>query len=75
MDIFYGHFDYLQTFGIYNDHLIHFVLIWYIYPVFILCAKKHLATLLAVRSLQFDWIRFLGGSLISLCSIVDFEPY
>jgi hypothetical protein len=32
-DIFYGHLEYLGTFGKLYDHLVHFVLIWYIFPV------------------------------------------
>jgi hypothetical protein len=36
----------LQTFGIFNDHLVHFVFIWNISPVLVYCAKKNLATLL-----------------------------
>jgi hypothetical protein len=35
----------LQTFGIFSDHLVHFMLIWYIFPVLISCTKKNLATL------------------------------
>jgi hypothetical protein len=36
----------LQTFWIFNDHLVHFVFIWSIFPVLVSCAKKNLATLL-----------------------------
>jgi hypothetical protein len=35
----------LQTFGIFYDHLVHFVLIWYIFPVLVSCNKKNLAPL------------------------------
>jgi hypothetical protein len=31
--------------GIFYDHLVHFVLIWYIFPVLVSCTKKNLATL------------------------------
>jgi hypothetical protein len=34
----------LQTFGIFYDHLVHLVIIWYIFPVWISCTKKNLAT-------------------------------
>jgi hypothetical protein len=34
-----------QPFGKFNDHLVHFVLIWYIFPVLVSCTKKNLATL------------------------------
>jgi hypothetical protein len=35
----------LRTFGIFYDYLVHFVLIWYIFPVLVSWAKKNLATL------------------------------
>jgi hypothetical protein len=35
----------LQTFGIFYDHLVHFVFIWYIFPVWVIFTKKNLATL------------------------------
>jgi hypothetical protein len=38
----------LQTIGIFYDHLVHFVLIWYISPVLVSCTKKNLATLLGI---------------------------
>jgi hypothetical protein len=36
VDIFYGHFGifYIQTFGIFHDHLVHFVFIWCIFSGF-----------------------------------------
>jgi hypothetical protein len=36
----------LWRFGIFYDHLVHFVLIWYIFPVLVSCTKKNLATML-----------------------------
>jgi hypothetical protein len=40
----------LRTFGIFYDHLVHFVFIWYTYiPVLVSCTKKNLATLLQTR--------------------------
>jgi hypothetical protein len=38
----------LQTFGIFYDqmyHLVHFVLIWYIFPVWVLWTDRNLSTL------------------------------
>jgi hypothetical protein len=35
----------LQTFAIFYDHLVHFVIIWYIFPILVSCTKKNLATL------------------------------
>jgi hypothetical protein len=35
----------LWTFGIFFDHLVHFVFIWYIFPVWVSCTNKNLATL------------------------------
>jgi hypothetical protein len=32
--IFYGHLEYLRTFGIFYDHLVHFVFIRYIFSGF-----------------------------------------
>jgi hypothetical protein len=41
--------DILQLFWIFYDHLVHFVLIWYLFPVLVSCTKKNLATLVACR--------------------------
>jgi hypothetical protein len=38
----------LRIFEIFYDHLVHFVFIWYIFPVWVSCNKKNLATLLRV---------------------------
>jgi hypothetical protein len=35
----------LRTFWIIYDHWVHFVIIWYIFSVLVLCTKKNLATL------------------------------
>jgi hypothetical protein len=35
----------LHTFRIFFDHLVHFVFIWYIFPVWVIFAKKNLANL------------------------------
>jgi hypothetical protein len=35
----------LRTFGIFYGHLVHFVLIWYIFPFWVSWTKKNLATL------------------------------
>jgi hypothetical protein len=37
-------FGFLPTFWIFNDHLVHVVFIWYIFPVLVSCTKKNLAT-------------------------------
>jgi hypothetical protein len=37
--------EYFQTFGIFYDHWVHFVFIWYIFPVWVIFTKKNLATL------------------------------
>jgi hypothetical protein len=39
----------LQKFGSFYDHFVHFVFIWYIFPVLISCTKKNLATLVLAR--------------------------
>jgi hypothetical protein len=44
-DIFNGHLVYLRSFGIFCDHLVYFVVIWYIFPVLVCCTKVNLATL------------------------------
>jgi hypothetical protein len=38
----------LRTFGIFYDHLVHFVLVWYIFRFLISCTKKNLAALLSM---------------------------
>jgi hypothetical protein len=35
----------LRIFGIFYDHLVHFVFIWYIFPVLVSCTQENLATL------------------------------
>jgi hypothetical protein len=35
----------LRTFGVFYDHLVHIVLIWYIFPVLVSRTNKNLATL------------------------------
>jgi hypothetical protein len=39
----------LQTFGIFYDHLVQFVFIWYIFPVLVSDTMKNLATLTATK--------------------------
>jgi hypothetical protein len=51
--IFYGHLEYLQAFGIFYDHLVHFVFIWYMYPVLLYCVKKNLAALIYMLGASF----------------------
>jgi hypothetical protein len=34
-----------RTFGIFYNHMVHFVFIWYIFPVLVSCTKKNLASL------------------------------
>jgi hypothetical protein len=36
----------LWTFGKFNGHLVHFVMLWYIFPVLVSHTKKNLATLI-----------------------------
>jgi hypothetical protein len=35
----------LWRFGMYHDHLVHFVFIWYVFPGLVSCTNKNLATL------------------------------
>jgi hypothetical protein len=42
----------LWTFGILYGHLVHFVFIWYIFPVLVSCTKKNLATLILTTELR-----------------------
>jgi hypothetical protein len=47
----------LWTFGIFYDHLEQFVLIWYIFPVWVKCTKKNLATLMVGERVE----KYLGA--------------
>jgi hypothetical protein len=38
----------LRVFGIFYKHLVHFVLVWYIFQVLVSCTKKYQATLLPI---------------------------
>jgi hypothetical protein len=41
VDVFYGHLEYFTDILDFYDHLLHFVLIWYIFSVFgIMCQEK-----------------------------------
>jgi hypothetical protein len=40
----------LQTFGIFYDHLVHFMFIWDIFPVLVSCTKKNLATMAKIAT-------------------------
>jgi hypothetical protein len=40
---------YLRPLGIFYDHLVHFVLIWYIFLVLVSRTKKNLATLIEMN--------------------------
>jgi hypothetical protein len=40
----------LCPFGIFYDHWVHIVFIWYIFPVLVSCTKKSLATLFAITA-------------------------
>jgi hypothetical protein len=42
---FIANWNILRTFGKFNDHLVHFLLIWYIFPVLVSRTNKNLATL------------------------------
>jgi hypothetical protein len=41
----------MEDVGIFYYHLVYFIVIWYIFPVLVCCAKKNLATLLATMAL------------------------
>jgi hypothetical protein len=42
----------LRSFDIFYGHLVQFVEIWYIFPVFVFCIKKNLATLLLNAAIE-----------------------
>jgi hypothetical protein len=43
--ICYGHLVFLRPFGIFCDHLVNLMVIWYIFSVLVFWDKKNLATL------------------------------
>jgi hypothetical protein len=48
--IYYDNLEYLRLFGIVYVWLMgNFVVIWYIFPVLVNCARKNLATLVSLR--------------------------
>jgi hypothetical protein len=53
--------EYLKTFGDFYDHLVRFVLIWYIFLVLVSRTKKNLAILEG-----FVFRRIVGGDLFVL---------
>jgi hypothetical protein len=44
--VFLAIWNILQTLGKFYVHLVHFVFIWYIFPVLVSCTMKYLATLM-----------------------------
>jgi hypothetical protein len=52
----------LQTFGTFYGRLVHFVFIWYIFPVLVSCIKKNLATLVYIITLRQQGFRVISGS-------------
>jgi hypothetical protein len=52
VDIFYGHLVYVFTVGIFYDHQVHFCLFGTLFPVWVPCTKKNLATLDASRDIK-----------------------
>jgi hypothetical protein len=46
----------LCRFGIFYEHLVRFVFIWYLFPILVSCTNKHLATLVTAM-LQYLNIR------------------
>jgi hypothetical protein len=42
----------LRRFGLFYNHLVHFVLIWCIFPVLVPCTKKNLATLVSMCNFE-----------------------
>jgi hypothetical protein len=48
--------------GIFYGHLVHFVVIWYIFPVLIYCTDKNLATLC-------PW----SSGIVSVCGVMGRE--
>jgi hypothetical protein len=49
VDIFYGHMEYFTDIWDILWLCVHFVFIWYIFPVLVSCTKKNLATLYFCR--------------------------
>jgi hypothetical protein len=49
----------LLLFGIFYDHSVHFVFIWYFFPVLVSCTEKNLATLnwtIKLMSFRDSWL-------------------
>jgi hypothetical protein len=44
--IFYGHLLYFDAICCICGYLVHFMVIWYIFPVLVCCTEKNLAALL-----------------------------
>jgi hypothetical protein len=57
----------LQRFGILYDHLVHFVFIWYIFPVLVSCTMKNLATLPTNRKTQVWHFFYVYIQLVLTC--------
>jgi hypothetical protein len=49
-------------FGIFYDHLVDFVFIWYIFPVLVSCNKKNLATLVYYMGRLNKYVEYFIGA-------------
>jgi hypothetical protein len=47
----------IENLGIFYDHLVYFVVIWYIFPVLVFWTKKNLATLVNLRPVRYKSVR------------------
>jgi hypothetical protein len=54
----------LRPFGKFYDHLVHFVFIWYIFPVLVSCTKKNLATLVGTKKGDTGSVTIFGQKMI-----------
>jgi hypothetical protein len=52
----------LWRFRVFYDHLLHFVFIWYIFPVLLSCTKKNLANLQSNQLI----IKYVGWHVLTL---------
>jgi hypothetical protein len=60
----------LRTFGIFYEHLVHFVFFRYIFQVLVLCTQKNLATLIGtIESIAPRYHRFFFSALAFLSGL------
>jgi hypothetical protein len=74
VDIFFGHLEYFTDIGGIFGHLVHFMFIWYIFPVFAIMYQENLATLACRRKRLFHDTRLRTKAPVQTLMAAELNP-